>query len=157
MRERLLRYGPVVLWIAVIFFASTGSMSASNTSRFVRPLLLLLSPNISEQGIIFAHFIIRKCAHFTEYAVLALLAARAFLTSSHYAVRGNWFVITFCLVALCSVMDELHQSFVPARTGAIGDIFIDIAGGATALVALALQRVWWRAGVKTRTPVRAQS
>ena len=149
MRERLWRYGPVVLWTAVILFASTNSMSASNTSRFVRPLLLLLSPDMSEQGLAFAHFIVRKCAHFTEYAVLALLAARAFLTSSHSALNHNWFLTAFCLVVLCSLTDEGHQSFVPTRTGAIGDILIDIAGGATALSALAVLRVWWR--VKPRS------
>ena len=145
MRERLWRYGPVLLWMAVIFFASTNSMSASNTSRFVRPLLLWLSPDISEQGLAFAHFMVRKCAHFTEYAVLALLAARAFLTSSHCALRRNWFIVAFSLVALYSLMDEAHQFFVPSRTGAISDSLIDMAGGATALAALGLSRAWWQA------------
>lgn len=150
MRERLWRYGPVVLWAAVILLASTNSMSASNTSPLVRPLLLWLSPDMSEQSLTFAHFIVRKCAHFTEYAVLALLAARACLTSSRYRLSHNWFLAAFCLVVLCALTDEVHQSFVPTRTGAIGDILIDVAGGATALLAVALVRIWWRA--RRRSP-----
>ncbi|MCA1849861.1 MAG: hypothetical protein LC672_02110 [Acidobacteria bacterium] len=47
-RGRLRRYGPLVLWMALIFFASTGELSATNTSRIVRPLLLWLFPGITE-------------------------------------------------------------------------------------------------------------
>ena len=143
MRERVWRYGPVALWMAVIFFASTNSMSASNTSRFVRPLLLWLSPDISEQSLTFAHFMVRKCAHFTEYAVLALLAARAFLTSSIALLRHRWLAVSFVLVATYALLDEYHQTFASSRTGSIHDSFIDIAGGAAGLVALTLCRTYY--------------
>src|ERR687893_1077793 len=88
--SRLARYGPVVLWVGLIFFASTGSLSASNTSRILRPLLLWLFPDITEASLLQAHFLVRKSAHFAEYAVLALLAARAFLTSSDERPRRRW-------------------------------------------------------------------
>ena len=140
-RSRLWRYGPLVLWMGFIFFASTGQLSASNTSRFIRPLLLWLFPDISDEGLLFGHFIIRKTAHFGEYAVLALLAARAFLSSAHDALRRQWLLISFALVALYALFDEFHQSFVATRTGSIYDSLIDMAGGATALTLLFL----WRA------------
>ena len=113
LRGRLWRYGPIVAWSLVIFFASTDSMSASNTSRIIRPLLLWLDPTMSEDKIEFAHIVVRKASHFTEYAVLALLAARAFITSSRHVVRSRWAIAAFLLVALCSSLDELAQSFVP--------------------------------------------
>jgi len=36
-RRRLWRYGPLGLWLAFIFFASTGALSAANTSRIIEP------------------------------------------------------------------------------------------------------------------------
>lgn len=139
-RGRLWRYGPLVAWVAVIFFASTGNLSASNTSRIVRPLLLWLFPAITEPELMQAHFFVRKAAHFTEYAVLALLAARAFLSSSRVWLRRRWPVAAFALVAACSLLDEYHQSFLDTRTGTVYDSLIDMTGGAFALAALALLR-----------------
>lgn len=139
-RNRVWRYGPVVLWVGVIFFASTGNMSASNTSRIIRPLLLWLFPDITEASLMQAHFFVRKAAHFTEYAVLALLAARALLTSSEDRLRRRWHVAAFALVAACAVLDEYHQSFLTSRTGTIYDSLIDMSGGAAALALL----FFWR-------------
>lgn len=139
-RQRLVRYAPLLVWMALIFFASTGELSASNTSLIVRPLLLWLFPDISEHGLELAHSFTRKIAHFIEYAILSLLAARAFSASHLQFLRRFWFVISLLLVALYAFSDEFHQTFVPARTGSIYDSLIDIAGGLTALVLFALWR-----------------
>jgi VanZ family protein len=139
-RNRLWRYGPVVVWVGLIFFASTGNMSASNTSRIIRPLLLWLFPGITDASLLQAHFFVRKAAHFTEYAVLALLAARAFLTSSNEKLKRRWQAAAFALAAACALLDEYHQSFLPSRTGTIYDSLIDMSGGAAALALLALWR-----------------
>src|SRR5436305_10451578 len=134
----LWRYGPVIAWVCFIFFASTGSFSADNTSRIIRPLLLWLSPGISEPSINQVHFIVRKAAHFTEYAVLALLAARAFRASPRRGWRGWGCLGSFALVACVVLSDEFHQSFVPSRTASIYDSLLDMTGGATALACVAL-------------------
>ena len=137
-RGRLWRYGPVVAWVCFIFFASTASFSAANTSRILRPLLLWLSPGISEAAIAEVHFLVRKAAHFTEYAVLALLAARAFGTSPRRGLSGRWWLVSFALVACVALSDEYHQSFVPSRTASVYDSLLDTAGGAAALACAAL-------------------
>lgn len=144
LRRRAWRYGPLLLWLGFIFVASTGGFSASNTSRVVRPLLLWLSPGMSEAALLRAHFFIRKGAHFAEYAVLALLAARAFASSAKPVLRRRWLPASFALVAVCALLDEYHQSFVAARTGTIYDSLIDMSGGATALALAA----WWSYGSK---------
>jgi len=113
-------------------------MSASNTSRIIAPLFKWLFPGITEAQLLLVHFVVRKTAHFTEYAVLALLAARAFLPSMRPFLRRGWFVVALALVALVALLDEYNQSFNPARTGTIWDSLIDIAGGATALVLFGL-------------------
>jgi VanZ family protein len=139
-RGRIWRYGPLLLWIAVICFASTGNLSASNTFRVVRPVLIWLFPNITRASLRRAHFLIRKAAHFTEYATLALLAARAFLCSTHPSLRRRWWLHAFVLVAACALLDEYHQSFVPTRTSTIYDSLLDMTGGACALAVVTLWR-----------------
>ena len=140
MWSRVWRYGPLLLWLGFIFFASTGEFSADNTSRIVRPLLLWLFPGISEEKLAFAHFLIRKAAHFTEYAVLAFFAARAFSTSSKDQIGRRWFFIALALVIIYALTDEYHQSFVPSRTPSIYDSLIDMSGGLTMLLLYALWR-----------------
>jgi VanZ family protein len=132
------RYGPVLLWILVIYVGSSAELSASNTSRVIRPLLLWLFPDITEPALLSAHFYVRKAAHFTEYAVLALLAARALLGSAREGVRRNWAALSFAFVAACALLDEFHQSFLSARTGTIYDSLLDMIGGACALAAVGL-------------------
>ncbi len=131
--SRLWRYAPVVLWLALIFFASTSEFSASNTGALIQPLLRWFFPHISDQRVLFIHFLVRKAGHFTEYAVLALLAARAFQASSHVTLRRFWFLAALLLVTAYALSDEYHQRFVSSRTASIYDSMIDIAGGLTAL------------------------
>jgi VanZ family protein len=145
-RNRLWRYLPLIGWIGFIFFASTGAMSASNTSRIIAPLFRWLFPSITEAQLLLVHFIVRKTAHFTEYALLALLAARAFIPSTLQVLPRRWFVAALALVALVALLDEYNQSFNATRTGTIWDSLIDISGGVTALVALSLWRVRRRRG-----------
>ena len=134
----LWRYGPVIAWVCFIFFASTNSFSAANTSQIIGPLLHWLFPRISEAAVDQVHFIIRKTAHFTEYAVLALLAARAFRASPRLALSARWWLASFALVACVALSDEYHQSFVPSRTASVYDSLLDMTGGAAALACTAL-------------------
>lgn len=138
-RNRAWRYGPAVMVIGFIFYASTGAMAASNTSRIIGPVVRWLFPDIGEASLLVVHMIVRKCAHFAEYAALALLAARAFLGSSQDFLRRRWLASAFALVACVALADEFNQSFYDSRTGTIWDSLLDCAGGATAL---AVFRLW---------------
>jgi VanZ family protein len=130
------RYLPLILWMAFISFASTGNFSAGNTSRIIGPLVLWLFPNTTPETLLVIHGITRKLAHFTEYALLGILAARAFRGSPRPALRERWFLPSLALVVVYALVDEYHQSFVPSRTGTIYDSLIDIAGGLTALIVI---------------------
>ncbi|MDQ6652099.1 MAG: VanZ family protein [Acidobacteriota bacterium] len=133
-RQRLWRYGPLIFWIVFISFASTSAFSSLNTSTVMRPLLLLIFPNLSDAQMAAIHFLIRKVAHFTEYAILAFLARRAFISSSFALFQRRWFQIGLLLVVIHALLDEFHQSFVPSRTPSIYDSAIDVAGGLTVLL-----------------------
>ena len=145
--QRVRRYAPLVVWMGFIYFASTGEFSASNTSRIIGPVLRWLFPDISPEKLVLAHFIVRKVAHFLEYAILAWLAARAFTTSSHQTLRRYWFLLSLLLITSYSLLDEYHQSFVPSRTGSIYDSFLDMSGGLTALLLYA----FWQSKRKTKS------
>jgi VanZ family protein len=132
--RRLWRYGPLLIWLAFISYASTSGFSADNTSRFIRPFLRWLFPSRTESELDWLHFLVRKASHFLEYALLAFLARRAFIDSSRLFLRRRWFELALLLVVLYSLFDELHQSFEPTRTGSIYDSLIDIAGGLTVLL-----------------------
>ena len=129
-------YLPLIAWLAFISFASSNNFSASNTSRIIGPLVLWLFPNTTPETLATIHFITRKIAHFTEYAILGFLAARAFRTSPRAAIRERWFLICATLVVVYALLDEYHQSFVPTRTASIFDSLIDIAGGLTVLLVI---------------------
>lgn len=135
------RYLPLILWMAFISFASTGNFSAGNTSRIIGPLVLWLFPNTTVETLLVIHGITRKLAHFTEYALLGILAARAFRGSPRPALRARWFLVSVALVVVYALIDEYHQTFVPSRTGTIYDSLIDMIGGLTALIVV--QRRNW--------------
>jgi VanZ family protein len=132
------RYAPLLIWLTFIFIASSGEFSAGNTSRIIEPLVLWFFPHISPERLQTIHFLTRKLAHFSEYALLAILAARAFITSPGKRLGRHWFVATLALIVAYALLDEYHQSFVPSRTASIYDSFIDMWGGLTALVV-----IWW--------------
>lgn len=77
-------------------------------------------------GIELLQFPIRKLAHMTEYAVLALTI---YLPLAVYKINRQ---LRFLLVPLIAVayaaLDEWHQTFVPGRTGCVTDVFVDAAG-----------------------------
>ncbi len=123
---------PVILWMGIIFAASTDLGSAEHTSRFLIPLLHWFHPAISATAIATIQFLIRKAAHLTEYAVLGVLLLRAFRTS----VQGSFAVQAAIVLAVAAVYagsDEFHQSFIPSRTPSVRDVMIDCCGAVVGL------------------------
>ena len=129
--HRLARYGPLILWAALIFIGSTDVLSAANTGGVLARSVLWLFPHLSEAKLGIIQLVVRKAGHFSEYAILALLAARAFRTSSQEFIRNRWFWASLLLIVVYSLSDEFHQSFYPSRTASIYDCMIDSAGGLT--------------------------
>lgn len=140
LHRRLARYGPLVLWAMLIFIGSTDLLSAANTGGVLLRPVLWLFPQLSEGTLKIFQLVVRKAGHFTEYAILALLAARAFRPSSRELLRNRWFWASLLLIVAYSLSDEFHQSFYPSRTASIYDSMIDSLGGLTALILLAFRK-----------------
>jgi VanZ family protein len=128
---------PVLLWMALIFFASSDSHSYEHSSRIIVPFLHWLFPNMLQANVETIHHVFRKCCHLTEYAVLALLLWRALHQSNTNLPTWSWPKVggVLLLVFLYAASDEFHQSFVPTRTPLVSDVFIDTAGGTIGLLA----------------------
>lgn len=135
---------PVIFWVCFIFWMSTETFSAENTSSVVEKVVTFLVPMISSQGLDLVHAVIRKVAHVTEYFILSLLLFRAFRGGSSASWNCRWPFFAFIVVVLCAVSDELHQSFVPTRMGSYLDVGIDTAGGLLAQLVSFLRHCYWK-------------
>lgn len=91
-----------------------------NTSRFIEPMLSWLFPLASKETISVLHALVRKTAHFTEYAVLFWLLLRGPMAGRPYMALG------VCVVYAC--LDESHQIFVAGRTPSLWDVALDSTG-----------------------------
>ena len=120
---------PVLLWMTFIFIGSTDLMSAEHTSRFIGPFLRWFAPDMTDATVASIQLFVRKCAHLMEYAILSALLLRA-LRQHLLAARS----VAFVLAALYAIVDEVHQSFVPSRTGSLWDVVTDAIGAFLGLV-----------------------
>ncbi len=133
-----------IVWMGTIFYASTDQFSAAHTSRFIEPFLRWVSAGrLTELQVQQIHFLIRKFAHLSEYAVLAMLtwntARRSFGQSTYSKTHEHgWlpFALAFFVATLYAAGDEFHQSFVPSRTASVHDVMIDSAGAFLGLAIL---------------------
>ena len=122
-------WAPVVLWIGIITWLSSDRFSDEQTATWLTRVPFLTALGLSPAVIDVANLILRKSAHFVEYALLAWLARRAFARSD--AARGAWAhtLAALALAVVCAALDEGHQATSLTRSGTLKDIAIN-AGGA---------------------------
>lgn len=123
---------PPALWMAVVLWLGSGDFSSGETGFILGPLLFWLFPLATPAEIAEWHGFLRKLAHVTVYAILALLWFRAFTRGTRLGMRGAVFASLAIAVAWACV-DEGHQALVPSRTSTMRDVFIDVAGASGAL------------------------
>lgn len=127
---------PPLVWAVLVSIFSSDSFSSEKTSPLFVPLFHWLLPHATSELINSFNFLIRKLAHFTEFFVLAMLLYRGVRwgRGSYWQWRvAAW---TLTIVLLYSVADEMHQSFVPSRSGAWSDSLLDLFGGCCAVALL---------------------
>lgn len=141
----------VALCVGVIWGFSGDTFSARGTSRILTPLLRWLWPEISHEVLRSAHFFVRKSAHMIEYAVLALLAARALRITLDLSL-ARIALLTLLLVLGVSGVDEARQSIIPTRTGSFADVALDFAGGALGVLLIVAFYRWLGVGAPVPRP-----
>ena len=73
-----------------------------------------------------SNFIIRKCAHFLEYAILGILLYNVLIM---YFQNKKLIILCILLCMFYAITDEIHQLFISGREGALRDVIIDTCGG----------------------------
>jgi len=136
--------------MAIIFAGSTDLMSAEHTSRIIVPLLRWLIPTISPLTLIRVEFFVRKAAHVSEYAILAVLFYRAFVHTVFQSRRALSAGLVLLSCAAYAASDEFHQSFVPSRTATLRDVMIDVCGATLAVL------LYWLIATRRVIPNRSQ-
>lgn len=133
--------------MGVVLALSAAPMSAENTGSILGPVLAWLG--LGRAHVHLLHGLVRKAAHVTEYAILAALWRHAFVRGgmARPAVAG---ALALAISVACAVVDETNQSFLPTRTGALGDVGLDSLGALAAVVAAQLG---WRRAVDVATGV----
>jgi VanZ family protein len=142
MRSFLKYWLPFLIWLGVILLGSTDLMSAEHTSRFIVPILRWLKPEISSETLALIQLVIRKCAHLSEYAILALLLFRAVVGAAN--LKWSMSILSVSVWTACvfvATTDEFHQSFIASRTASLNDVLTDSLGAAIGLaICLAVAR-----------------
>lgn len=111
-----------VMVIIFMFSADTGEESEEISQSLFGMLIDYIGRFIS-------HDVLRKIAHFTEFAALGFCMTGAI----HYTFGKRKFFLPFIPCVLYAVSDEIHQYFVPERACRIFDVFIDSCGVATGI------------------------
>lgn len=120
VRQRLVLWGPVAAYMALLF---TLSAMASPPS----PVELN-----------------DKVKHVIGYGGLGLLAVRATAGGTLSGATGGAAVAAWAIAVGYGVTDELHQRVVPGRTADAADVLADAAGAAAVIVPV------WAFGIITR-------
>ena len=125
--------------MGMIFFLSSQSASQSSQlsetlSQWIITVLNPFFPHIVPSDMMhLLHPLIRKVAHFAEYALLGfllLLYWRITLNRKHMRALGL-LLLALSISILFACTDEWHQLYVNGRSGQPGDVLIDSCGAAT--------------------------
>lgn len=132
----------VVLWMIVIFaFSAQPAQQSSQVSsslayriakwqndlfRYEKSEAELCDQSESMQ------LVIRKGAHMTEFAILALLL---YLYLKYYPLsKKQTALLALGITIGYAATDEFHQLFVPGRAGRLSDVCIDSLGGVLGII-----------------------
>ena len=141
MHRHLNYWLPPVLWSAVILSASTDLFSGANTGSVLEHVVVwFLGHSIPPSTLDTLNFVVRKSAHLTEYGILSALTFRA-LRGQQGSWSPRWAIGAIVLAACLASIDEIHQTFVPSRTGTWHDVVLDAAGATVAQILIRAAQV----------------
>jgi VanZ family protein len=146
-------WSPVVIMLIAILIESTSKFSANNTSTWMRTAFQVIFGWVSDLYWPTVHHYVRKTGHFTGYGLLGLAWLRGWLLfwlmPLRHRAAGVWraycVVLALSCTALIATLDELHQSFLPDRTGMVADVGLDTFGAAVIMLLVAtfwIRRPW---------------
>lgn len=123
-------------WAVMIFNLSSASYSSASSGRFVSILLDWLSISVLSQNLGLINTILRKSAHLTEYAVLAVILYYSLKPAGDPPWSRKAAAWALLASGSYSLTDEFHQLFVPGRHASLYDCLVDTTGALLGLFLL---------------------
>lgn len=128
----------LILMVMIFFFSSKPAVDSNQSSLRIADQVFAAVENFTnnhyeyDQKLVilgFINHIVRKTAHFCEYALLSIaFAFHLFMIGRR---RKGLFLLPILLSFLYAATDEFHQTFIPGRAGMIRDVLLDTSGAAT--------------------------
>ena len=155
----------VLAWLGVIRAESTDMASANNTSTVLYAVISAIAPHVEHSFVDQLDAILRKTGHFLGYGILSALVFLALRNTNRDRIRavlhrpwgtylrdlwrGEWVLIGMLATIVTASFDEIHQTFIPSRTGRWQDVVIDTCGAA--VIQVIIYSLCTRAMRKQRT------
>ena len=118
--KKLILFMTAIISIAVMFyFSSRNPDISSRQSKMVLDFILNLGFETNS-------YFIRKFAHFIIFALIGFCVSM--FIGSCIETNLITLIISFIISSGYACVDEYIQTFIPGRSGNIGDVMIDICG-----------------------------
>ena len=145
---KAIRIISVILLVACMIFifcmsAENSEKSSDTSGNIIITMLKIvyrdfdqLSAIEKEELVSSMQFFVRKGAHFTIYAIMGVLA---FYSVGTYPIPLGLKITFGALICLLySISDEIHQRFVPGRSGEVRDVCLDFSGSILAIIFISI-------------------
>lgn len=139
MKFKYISWVPVVIIMVTIFlFSSKPAVISQESSLLITRAIVNAYENITNvtietsnrlQVLSSLDHVVRKTAHFLEYAALAASLVLHF-TIWKVEVRRK-LIFSILITSVYAMTDEFHQTFIPGRSGQVSDMLLDSCGGIT--------------------------
>ncbi len=143
--RQLLWWTILLAWMGVIFLMSgqegedSAQLSGGIVNAVVNVLMTFVGDMDPEDLSVLQdtlHVLIRKTAHFTEYAILSGIGVELFRSYGCVTLRYSW--IAWLGATIYAMTDEWHQGYTPGRASRFFDVCIDSAGALFGVLVLAV-------------------
>ena len=140
----------IIAWMTLVFYLSnqisdeSSKLSGGITQAILNFFNILEGKTLEQQSQI--ETIVRKLAHYSIYTIGGILIL---LHVNLYKISANKKVIISQLIGtLYAATDEVHQLFVPGRSGEIRDVCLDSLGVITGIIITLIIQKMIKRGVK---------
>ena len=128
---------PILIWMVIVFKFSNEPADTSQLTRLniTKKIVKIISKNEitdeKDELVQRVDKIVRKTAHYTLYTIGGILIL---IYINQYKITENKKILYSVLAGtIYACTDEIHQVFIPGRTGKITDIWIDSLGVLTGI------------------------
>ncbi len=123
-------------WAVIVFNLSRATYASASTEKLLSKALDWLSISILPNNLDLLNNLLRKSAHLSEYAVLAVFLYNALKPVGDPFWSRKAACWTLLASGCYSLTDEFHQLFVPGRHASLFDCLADTTGAFLGLFVL---------------------